>query len=300
MSRIHSGWMFRAVGVGVCAMALVAASAGRAGAQQAAGSAAQVTFAKDVAPILQKNCQQCHQPGAIGPMSLTTFEEVRPWARAIKQKVVAGEMPPYRYDRDVGIQNLKYDLRLSEAEIADDRALGRQRVRRWAIRADLPPPVTFPDPNEWAFADEFGPPDLIVQTKPFTLPASGQDVWWRPVVPTGLTEDRCIKAVSVKPSVQGARRRASRQQRADRLRREDRVSTSRPSGSPSTRSARSARSCRRTPAGRFRPTRWSGGTCTTIRPARSSSRRRDRDGRLALPGGPPGRSTSRISSSTRC
>src|SRR5262245_46015490 len=71
-------------------------------AQQARTDATPVTFAKDVAPILQKNCQQCHQPGAVGPMSLTTYQEVRPWAQAIKRKVVAGEMPPYRYDRDIG------------------------------------------------------------------------------------------------------------------------------------------------------------------------------------------------------
>jgi hypothetical protein len=161
-----------------------------------------VTFAKDVAPLLQRSCQQCHQPGAIGPMSLTTFEQVRPWARAIKQKLLTGEMPPYRYDRDVGIQKLKYDLRLSEAEI--------RTVVRWVDEgapqgnpADLPPPLTFPDPTKWAFADQFGPPDLIVRTKPFSLPSRGQDVWWRPVVPTGLTKDRCIKAISVKPSLKG-------------------------------------------------------------------------------------------------
>jgi hypothetical protein len=168
----------------------------------AAQEPASVTFAKDVAPILQKNCQQCHQPGSIGPMALTSYQEVRPWARAIKTKVVAGEMPPYRYDRNVGIQQLKEDLRLSESEI--------QTIARWVDSgaplgnpADMPPPVTFPNPNEWAFANEFGPPDLIVKTKPFTLPAQGQDVWWRPVVPTGVTTDRCIKAVSVKPSVKG-------------------------------------------------------------------------------------------------
>jgi hypothetical protein len=168
----------------------------------AAGLPATITFAKDVAPILQKNCQQCHQSGAIGPMPFSTFEEVRPWARAIKQKVVAGEMPPYRYDRDIGIQKLKHDLRLNEREI--------QTIARWVDNgaplgnpADLPPPPTFPDPNRWAFADQFGPPDLIVRTKPFTLPAKGQDVWWRPVVPTGLTQDRCIKAISVKPSIKG-------------------------------------------------------------------------------------------------
>jgi mono/diheme cytochrome c family protein len=169
---------------------------------RAAGVPGTVTFAKDIAPILQKKCQQCHQPGAIGPMSLTTFDEVRPWARAIKQRVVAGEMPPYRYDRNVGIQNVKFDLRLSEGEI--------QTIARWVDNgaprgnaADLPPSLKFPDPSEWAFAGQFGPPDLVVPTKPFTLPAGGQDVWWRPAVPTGLTKDRCIKAISVKPSLKG-------------------------------------------------------------------------------------------------
>jgi hypothetical protein len=161
-----------------------------------------ITFAKDVAPILQKNCQVCHQAGAVGPMALTTYQEVRPWARAIKQKVVAREMPPYRYDRDVGIQKLKHDLRLTDAEV--------DTIARWVDTgaalgnpADMPPPPTFPNPHEWAFAKQFGPPDIIVKTKPFTLPARGQDVWWRPVVSTGLTEDRCIRAISVKPSVKG-------------------------------------------------------------------------------------------------
>jgi mono/diheme cytochrome c family protein len=169
---------------------------------RAAGVAGAVTYSKDVAPILQKNCQQCHQSGAVGPMALTNYDEVRPWARAIKQRVVLGEMPPYRYDRNVGIQKLKHDLRLSEDEI--------QTIARWvdtgAARgnpADMPAPPTFPDPGEWALASQLGPPDVIVRTKPFTLPAQGQDVWWRPVVPTGLTEDRCIKAISVKPSRKG-------------------------------------------------------------------------------------------------
>jgi hypothetical protein len=161
-----------------------------------------VTYARHVAPILQKNCQQCHQPGAVGPMPLTTYQEVRPWARAIKQKVVLGEMPPYRYDRGIGIQDLKQDLRLSEVEI--------RTIARWVDSgappgdpADLPPPLKFPDPNKWAFADQFGPPDLVIRTKPFTVEAKGQDVWWRPVVATGLTQDRCIKAISVKPSLKG-------------------------------------------------------------------------------------------------
>ena len=160
------------------------------------------TFAKDITPIFQRSCQQCHQPGSIGPMSLVTYQDARPWARSIKQKVMAGEMPPYRYDRHVGIQRLKHDLRLSEKET--------QTIVRWVDGgapqgnpADAPPAVTFPNPNEWAFEKQFGPPDVVVKTKPYTLPARGQDVWWRPIVPTGLTKDRCIKAVSVKPSLNG-------------------------------------------------------------------------------------------------
>jgi mono/diheme cytochrome c family protein len=181
--------------------ALVAYGSGVALAQQAGGDST-VTFTKHVAPILQKNCQQCHQRGAIGPMALTTYEEARPWARAIRQKVLAGEMPPYRYDRHVGVQDLKDDLRLSEAEIKTLASWVDNGAPR-GNPADMPPPVTFADPNEWAFKDQFGPPDVIVRTKPFTLPATGQDVWWRPVVPTGVTADRCIRAISVKPSVQG-------------------------------------------------------------------------------------------------
>jgi hypothetical protein len=160
------------------------------------------TFAKDIAPIFQKNCQQCHRPGSVGPMSLITYQEVRPWSRSIKNRVVLGEMPPYRYDRHVGIQELKDDLRLSESEI--------EMIARWVDDgaplgdpADLPPPLSFPDSSEWAYADEFGPPDLVIKTKPYTVPAEGSDVWWRPIVPSGLTEDRCMKAVSVKPAEQG-------------------------------------------------------------------------------------------------
>jgi len=218
--RRHVGIRFGSRAVVVIGLFVLVAG-GRAVAQQASGRPdlaggsgasspasrvpevpATVTFAKDVAPILQKNCMQCHQSGSIGPMGLTTYEEVRPWARAIRQRVLSGEMPPYRYDRDVGIQQLKDDLRLSDTEV--------QTIARWVDtgaplgnRADLPRSPTFPDPNTWAYANEFGPPDLIVRTKPFTLPARGQDVWWRPIVPTGLDEDRCIRAVSVKPSLRG-------------------------------------------------------------------------------------------------
>jgi hypothetical protein len=189
------------VGMGAVVALLLQAAAPLASAQPAPAARAAVTFAKDVAPILQKNCQECHRSGDVGPMSLRTYEEVRPWARAIKTKVVAREMPPYRYDK-IGIQHLKYDLRLSDKEI--------QTIVRWVDGgaplgnvADLPAPRQFPDGTRWAYQDAFGPPDLIVPTKPYTLPAQGQDRWWRPIVPTGSTEDRCIKAMAVKPSLKG-------------------------------------------------------------------------------------------------
>src|SRR5688572_28860411 len=120
--------MFRAqIALGVLLfnllLSVTQATAGQEGAAaaQTVGSAstteAPVTFAKDVAPIMQRSCQQCHQPGSIGPMSFRTYDEVRPWARSIKQRVVSGEMPPYHYDRGVGIQKLQGDKRLTDAEI---------------------------------------------------------------------------------------------------------------------------------------------------------------------------------------
>src|SRR5215510_15139167 len=72
-----------------------------------------VTFTKDVAPILQRACQNCHRPGAIAPMSLLTYEDVRPWARSIQQKVTRREMPPWYIDHNVGIAKFKDDPSLT-------------------------------------------------------------------------------------------------------------------------------------------------------------------------------------------
>src|SRR5271168_5056119 len=78
----------------------------------------QVTFTKDVAPILQRKCQTCHRPGSIGPMPLLTYTDARPWARAMKQQVAQRNMPPWYIDRAVGIQKFKNDASLSDQEIA--------------------------------------------------------------------------------------------------------------------------------------------------------------------------------------
>src|SRR5215471_5275806 len=78
---------------------------------------AQVTFTKNVAPILQERCQSCHHSGTFAPMSLVTYEETRPYAKAIKAKVVAREMPPWFIDKNVGVQNFSNDVSLTDDEI---------------------------------------------------------------------------------------------------------------------------------------------------------------------------------------
>src|SRR5215831_12502939 len=88
------------------------------GAQSPAPSASPFTFTRDVAPILQKSCQNCHRPGSIAPMSLLTYEDARPWARSIKTRIEMRQMPPWHVDRSVGIRKFKDDPSLSDREIA--------------------------------------------------------------------------------------------------------------------------------------------------------------------------------------
>jgi len=156
------------------------------------------TFTKDVAPILQRSCQSCHRPNSVAPMSLLTYEEVRPWARSIKQRTglggKMGTMPPWFIDKTVGIQDYKDDFSLSEKEIATLAAwvdAGAQRGNP----ADMPSPRVFTGPNEWAI----GQPDIIVDSEPVTMKANAPD-WWGalPPKPTGLTEDRYVSAVEIK------------------------------------------------------------------------------------------------------
>src|SRR5215471_14770681 len=85
---------------------------------RAADTSAPVTFSKDVAPIFQRNCQVCHRPGTVAPMSLVTYDEARPWARSIRQRVAQREMPPWHIDKTQGIQHYKNDRSLSDTEIA--------------------------------------------------------------------------------------------------------------------------------------------------------------------------------------
>ena len=158
----------------------------------AAGAAADTpTFTKDVLPILQRSCQSCHRPGTAAPMALLTYEEARPWARAIKDRVVQRQMPPWHLDRAIG--TYRDDPSLSDAEIATIASWVDGGVPR-GNPEDAPPPMDLAALDEWAF----GEPDLIVSMeKGFDIPAEGADMFPSEIVESGLTEDRYMQWVQV-------------------------------------------------------------------------------------------------------
>jgi hypothetical protein len=199
---------FAVVLVASVAMIAMVATATALRAQAPASVAAterQVTFAKDVAPVLQAKCQDCHRAGGMAPMSLVTFDETRPWARAIKQRVETRMMPPWHIDKTVGVQRFQNDISLSDEQIAtmvhwvDEGApLGDPK--------DMPPAKQWSDDNGWKLTKQFGPPDLVVTSDPYTMPAHGQDVWWKPLTEVPLTEPRWVRAVEIRPSTPAGRR----------------------------------------------------------------------------------------------
>ena len=165
-------------------------------AQTKATAASQVTFTKDVAPILQKACQSCHRTGSIAPMSLLTYQESRPWAKSIKEKVVKRDMPPWYIDKTVGVQHFSNDISLSDQEIAT--------IVKWVDAgspegnpADMPKSLAFDDNSKW----HIGNPDIVVKLqKAVVVPAKYPDQWLSiPMEPLNLKEDRYIKAVEIKP-----------------------------------------------------------------------------------------------------
>ena len=166
-------------------------------AQQPAAAPA-VTFHRDITPILQRSCQNCHRPNSLAPMSLITYEEVRPYAKAIKNRTALrnkqGVMPPWYIEKDLGIQHYKNDVSLSNEEIA--------KIAQWADngapqgnRADAPAPLNFADVNAWAI----GEPDVIVVLPPVKMKAIAPD-WWGDAgsAPVPLTEDRYVSALQIR------------------------------------------------------------------------------------------------------
>jgi hypothetical protein len=158
----------------------------------------EITYNGEVAKIINENCVVCHREGGIGPMQFANYEQVRPWAPLIQLRVANREMPPYAYDHGIGIQELEGDWRMDQEEI--------NTIVEWVNQgsplgdADLVPPAAdLRDPDDWNFADQFGQPDLIIASIPIDIPANGNDLWSKPIVPVNVTRDRCLKAVQVKP-----------------------------------------------------------------------------------------------------
>ncbi|MGI9249967.1 MAG: hypothetical protein ACR2PR_02050 [Pseudohongiellaceae bacterium] len=157
----------------------------------------EVTFHKDIEPILQRSCQNCHRNGGVAPMALVTYEQVAPFAGLIEYKTGlrdrAGAMPPWYVEKDIGIQEFKDDPSLSDAEIAAIYTWARSGAPR-GNPADAPEALVFDDSIKW----RAGEPDLVVKTKPVTKLAGTAD-WWGEIeyVHTGLSEDRYVKSVEI-------------------------------------------------------------------------------------------------------
>jgi hypothetical protein len=165
-----------------------------------------ITFAKDVAPIFREKCETCHRPGQGTPMSLQTYQEARPWARSIKEHVATRNMPPWHLDKTIGIQRFANDRSLSEKQI--------RTIVQWVDEGapfgdqkDLPAPKIWPAEPGWEYAKILGrKPDIVVKSDPVTIPAVGEDEWWKPVSDVPLTEERWIRAVEMRPATVDGRR----------------------------------------------------------------------------------------------
>ena len=157
-----------------------------------------VTFTKDIAPILQRSCQNCHRAGGGAPMAFTTYQETRRFATRIRDRTAIrdrmGAMPPFFVEPGVGIQKFKNGNALTDEELA--------KIQAWVDNgapegnpADMPPPLDFPADQGWVL----GEPDLVLRSVDVTVPAIGPDRWGDiGLVPTGLTEDRWAHSVEVR------------------------------------------------------------------------------------------------------
>ena len=132
-------------------------------------------------------------------MELMSYEDVRVYAPLISDRVSNRIMPPYYYDNDIGIQELQEDWRLSDEDI--------NTVVAWVDQgsplgdpADMPPPADLYDADGWSLSPTLGPPDIVVPPEPIDVPASGLGLWHHPYASVGLTEERCIRGLQVKPA----------------------------------------------------------------------------------------------------
>jgi mono/diheme cytochrome c family protein len=156
-----------------------------------AAAAETPTFSKDVAPILQKHCQECHRPGEIGPFSLLTYKDARPWARAIRSAVVAKTMPPWHADPQHG--KFSNDRTMKKVEI-DTIAAWVQGGAPEGNPKDLPAAAKFTE--GWGIPK----PDVIFSLpNPYSIPAKGTIEYLHWVVPSGFKEDKWIQFAEARP-----------------------------------------------------------------------------------------------------
>ncbi len=160
-------------------------------ASDAKKSARPVTFSKDIAPILFKNCADCHRPGELAPMSLLSFKDARPWARSIREKVVSRVMPPWHADEHYG--KFGNDKRLSQQDIDTIAAWVDQGAKEGNPK-DLPAVPTYA--NGW----KIGKPDVVLtMQEEYTLAAAGSDEYINFTIPTSFKEDVWVQAAEVHP-----------------------------------------------------------------------------------------------------
>ena len=156
-----------------------------------------ITFHKDIEPILQRSCQNCHRAGGVGPMPLVSYEEVAPYAGLIEYKTGlrdrAGAMPPWYMEKNIGIQNYKNDPSLTDEEISAISVWARSGAAK-GDEGDAPRALVFDDSQKWTA----GQPDLVIKTNSVTKLAGTPD-WWGEIdrVPTGLVEDRWVRSVEI-------------------------------------------------------------------------------------------------------
>jgi mono/diheme cytochrome c family protein len=177
-------------------VALVALTAA-AWAADTGAAAGPVTFNKDILPILQKNCQNCHRPGNVAPMSLLTYESARPWAKAMKTAVATRKMPPWFADPQYG-------------HFSNDRSLAKNEIDLIAKWADSGAPQgdakEAPPPLEWAANGWATPPDVILKGVPYVVPATPPKnvIEWADVyTPGNFTKDTWVTSIEIKPSELG-------------------------------------------------------------------------------------------------
>jgi mono/diheme cytochrome c family protein len=150
-----------------------------------------VTYTKDVAPILFESCAECHRPGQIGPMSLMNYQEVRPWAKSIRERVVERSMPPWSADPHVG--KWANDARLSQKEIDTIVAWVNAGAPK-GDEKDMPAAPKFTE--GWTI----GQPDVVLEMQEeYTVPADGTIPYLYFTIPTNFTEDKWIQAMEIRP-----------------------------------------------------------------------------------------------------